>query len=74
MAQLFQASVYEINGNPGSVPVGPKYMLFAPGEILRVTQYTGTQIYRCYAYIYTGDGNQYGVSESVAAIKTAANA
>ena len=74
MAQIFSLSVYEINGNPGSVPVGPKYYLFSPGTILRVTPYTGQQIYRCYSYVYTSDGFQYGVSEPEATVASRANA
>jgi len=74
MAQLISLSVYEINGNPGSVPVGPKNYLFAPANLLKVTPYTGPQIYRCYSYVYTSDGEQFGVSENQTTIAQRANA
>ncbi len=74
MASLFALSVYEINGNPGSVPQGPKAYLFSPGTILRVTPYVGQQIYRCYALVYTSEGFNWGVLESESTIATRANA
>jgi len=74
MAQLFQVSVYEINGNPGNVPQTPKYLLISPAEINNVGPYLGNNIYHLYSQITLANGFIYGCSETVSAIRTLANA
>ncbi len=72
MAQSFNASVYELNGNPMNGQ--PHNWAFGSGQVTTVRPYMGPNYpYLCYSQITTSDGEVYGCSELVSTIITRMN-
>lgn len=69
MAQMFNGTIYEIDGFPSTYHIS----VFGTGDVALIDPYIGSAS-NLYSIVQLANGRRYGCVETVTVLKTAANA